>query len=257
MRKTRALSLIVLASLLALSSAAWGQEKEGATTAPRPVEVRVNRLIEIKYADPKRLRDLVFMFGANLSVDEQMKVMAVSGTPETVAAVVEAVAKFDKPLPPAKNVELTAYILMLTRQAEGPSDIPPELHEVVSELGKVLSYKGFHLMNTELMRARDDSPAYVAETGGGNGPLAGQFSLSIHNVHVASQDQQQIVRLDSLAFTILPFDAKLNERTDRLQSPHIDTSIDIPVGQKVVVGKTGFDSPETAIVLVLTAKVVG
>jgi len=267
MQRAIAVSLACLTALVASGTTARGQEKEtpaapvpesSAPTAKAPQSVpnRVLRIIQIKYQDPRRIKQLLSAYDAVVLATDGINVLTVAGSPQGVDEVEAAIRKLDAPRPPAQNIQLTAYVLMLNRQAGEPGEVPVELNEVVGELRKILSYKGFHLLNTELVTGRDGGSAYVAETGGASGPLAGQFSLSLHRLELIPGDKVSTVHIDGLAFTILPFNAKLSEREDRLQSPHIDTSIDIPVGQKVVVGKTALDSPDNAIVLVLTARVL-
>jgi hypothetical protein len=42
----------------------------------------------------------------------------------------------------------------------------------------------------------------------------------------------------------------------RTLAADIVTSLDVPVGQNVVVGKTSWGSPDNAIILVMTAKIM-
>jgi len=91
-----------------------------------------------------------------------------------------------------------------------------------------------------------------------------QFRLDYCHLTVITEEKQTIVHLDDLNFSI--WSQKHWERslaanaTDHEVGANnlagISTSVDIPVGQKVVVGKTAYGASDAALVLVLTAKVM-
>lgn len=267
MRKTRAIFLVLFAGLMAFCSAAWAQEKE---PVQKPTgEPIVRKVIQLRHVDPYAVQRL---FSAQnkvsaspwgvINVDEKMSVLTVAGSASEVQNVEEAVKKLDVPPVPGKDVEITAYFLVASRQPNMPNDFPPTLNEVVTELKKVLTYQSFSLANTAIMRTLD----------GHNGTISGavdtgltpdQFRLDYRHLTVITQEKQTIVHLDDLNFAI--WSQKHWEKGSPTNSDHqvdasnladISTSVDIPVGQKVVVGKTAFGSADNALILVLTAKVM-
>jgi hypothetical protein len=255
MRKTNLISWAIVAVLMTLTVPAWGQEKEA---TQKPPDQGAFKVIRLKYADPEQIRHLLFAFGAPFQVDVQMKVLAVAGSPAQVEAVEEAVAKLDVPPPPVKNVELTAYYLMATPQATQASDLPPDLDEVATQLKKVLNFRGFHLLNTTLVRIRDGEGAQV-HGAAGHPPAAAEFGLSIRRMDVGGEEKEPTIHLRELNFSISESPATIEPKgtaTKNLSQAALRTDIDIPVGQKVVVGKTSFEMSDNAVVLVLTARVV-
>jgi hypothetical protein len=255
MRRIKLIPWAIVAIVLTLAVPAWGQQME---PPQKPADSgRVGKVIRIKYADPYRIRNLLIQF-ATITMDDQMKVLTVVGTPSQVEAVEEAVAKLDVPPPPAKNVELTAYYLMATPQPTQASDIPPDLDEVATQLKKVLNFRGFHLLNTTLIRIRDGEGAQI-HGAAGHPPSGADFGLSIRRMDVGGEEKEPTVHLRELNFSISesPATSEVNRQTTgNLSRAELRTDIDIPVGQKVVVGKTSFEMSDNAVVLVLTAKVV-
>jgi hypothetical protein len=255
MRKNKVIPWAIVAILMTLTVPAWGQEKD-ATQKPANTG-RVGKVIRIKYADPQRIRNLLMQF-APITIDDQMKVLTVVGTPAEVEAVEEAVAKLDVPPPPVRNVELTAYYLMATPQATQASDLPPDLDEVATQLKKVLNFRGFHLLNTTLVRIRDGEEAQV-HGAAGHPPTGADFGLSIRRMDVGGEEKEPTIHLRGLSFSISESPTTIEPKgaaTKNLSHAELRTDIDIPVGQKVVVGKTSFEMSDNAVVLVLTAKVV-
>lgn len=256
MRKNNVIPWAIIATFLTLTVPAWGQEKE-ATQKP-PDSGRVGKVIQIKYADPQRLGHLLFSFGGTIQVDDQMKVLAVTGSPAQVETVEEAVKKLDVPPPPARNVELTAYYLMATPQPSQATDLPPELNEVAAQLKKVLNFRSFHLLNTTLVRIRDGEGAQI-HGAAGHPPGGAEFGLSIHRMDVGAGEKEPTIHLRDLSFSISESPTTIEPKgaaTKNLSHAELSTDIDIPVGQKVVVGKTSFEMSDNAVVLVLTARVV-
>ena len=268
MRKTRAIFLVLFAGFMAFCGAAWGQEKEAGQK--RTGEPMVRKVIQLRYVDPYAVQRL---FSAEnklspspwgvINVDEKMSVLTVAGSASQVQAVEEAVKNLDVPPVPGKSVEITAYFLVALRESNGPDDFPPALNEVVAALKKTLTYRSYSLTNTVIMRALD----------GQNGSISGavdkgippdQFILNFQRATVITQEKQSIIHLFDLNFGI--WKPKHWERSsgpnfsdhevDTTNLAGIGTSIDMPEGQKVVVGKTAYGSSDSALILVLTAKVM-
>jgi hypothetical protein len=255
MRKFKLIPWAIVAVLLTLTVPAWGQEKE--TSQKPPDTGPVGKVIRIKYANPYRIKNLLNQFAA-ITVDDQMKVLTVVGTPAQVETVEEAVAKLDVPPPPTIDVELAAYYLMATPQPTQAADLPPDLDEVATQLKKVLNFRGFHLLNTTLVRIRDGGEAQI-HGAAGRPPSGADFSLSIGRMDVGAEEKDPTIHLHGLSFSISESPTTIEPKgaaTKNLSRAELRTDIDIPVGQKVVVGKTSFEMSDNAVVLVLTAKVV-
>ena len=256
---------MLIAGFLVFSALAWGQDKDKDATQKPAEEPSVIKIIPIKYADPERVRSLLIPFGGNIRVDDTMRVLTVSGRPATVEAVEEAVKKLDVPPPLAKDVEITAYFLQATRYASTATELPPELKDVVAELKNVLNYQFFTLLNTAIIRAQDDEGASVK---GSAGPVTSpaDFSLGFQRLNITNEDKGPAVHIRNLEFTIIHREPEPKSETKssdeaKESSSHtnlaaIRTNIDVPVGEKVVVGKTTFIDSGNALVLVLTAKVM-
>jgi type II secretory pathway component GspD/PulD (secretin) len=256
MKKTTVFSLAVIVALLALVILARGQEQEPPKAAKEEV---VRKVVQLKYADPERVLSLLVNFGANMRSDRRAKVLTIAGRASQVEAVEEAISKLDVPPLPTKDVEVTAYFLLATRPPAEGADLPPELHDVVAQLKKVLNYQSFHLLNSALIRTRDGEGASVTgmvSGGGANQPA--NFSLNFQDLNIIPAGNSSIVRIERLAFFVREEERSSEGKLVAKEAPTatIQTNIDVPEGQKVVVGKTAFQLPENALVLVLTAKVL-
>lgn len=264
MKKAIFLALTIV--VFSLPFAAWAQEKE---TKPSD-ETQVNKVIRLRYADPPVVRTLLarlgFMEEAKV-MDDKAGIIIIRGSKSHVEAVEDILKQMDMPSPPAKSIELTAYLLTATRQPSPSSGLPSTLNEAVNELKKVLNYQGFSLANSALMRTMDgqgDGMIYGAADPSDPSKL---FRLACHRIAVTTQEKHTTVHINGLDFQIRtephkvtagggPTTGTVTYDVGATVDAEIHTDIDIPVGQTVVVGKTSFGSPDSALVLVLTAKVL-
>ena len=69
----------------------------------------VEKVVMLKYADPRAIENVLRVFGLNITVNEQMKVVAIGGRKEKVAAAEEAIKQLDVPSAAQKNIEITVY----------------------------------------------------------------------------------------------------------------------------------------------------
>ena len=263
MRRKEAVFLAVIVAILALTIPARSQEKEPAEKASTqeqgPLgkvakEERVLKVIQLKYADPYHVADLLSLFGASLKSDRQTKVLTVVGSASAVAAVEEAIKKLDVAPPPTKDVDLTAYFVLATRQPMQAADLPPELGDVITQLKRVLNYQSFQLLDTAFLRSRDGQGASVSGVARvGSAPV--DFRLRFERADIIPEGKARTVTINGLDF-VAEQPVTGGTLAAKTTSTGIHTNIDIAEGQKVVVGKTALDFPDNALILVLMAKVI-
>jgi hypothetical protein len=277
MRRVETIFLAFIVACLALTIPAGGQEKEPAqntaTQEQAPSgkaakEEQVRKVIQLKYADPYQIADLLKFFGAAFRSDRETKVLTVVGPASAVSAVEEAIKKLDvPPVPPTpppplrhiSDIELTAYFVLATRQPmQAAADLPKELDEAVAQLKRVLNYKSFQLLNTAFLRAQDGGEAVVSGVARvDSSPV--DFRLAFNRANIIPEGNVRKVWISGLDFKAeqpAPPASNTTALLTKTASAGIHTSIDIQEGQKVVVGRTTLDFPDNALILVLTAKVI-
>ncbi|HLJ16683.1 MAG TPA: secretin N-terminal domain-containing protein [Bryobacteraceae bacterium] len=215
----------------------------------KPQPGAVQRIFTLKYADANRVANLLRPLGIVVTAESQTNVLAVSGSQQTVSAVEEALKKLDVPSNPARDVELTGYLLLGSPQG---SDAPgiPELASVIKQLRSLSPYKSYKLLESFMVRDRDGQQVTV------DGFLTGftapdnwkpVYSFHASRVIVESSERPRMIRLDQVNLAIHPYFNVV---------AHMNTDVDIREGQKVVVGKANVNGSEDALFLVLSAKVV-
>lgn len=242
-------SLVVLLPLMAQKEKT--EENKSAEALPHDWPVK---MFQVKYADVGRLANLFRAFGATVQPDSDLKALSVRAPREVLAAIEESLQRLDVPQPPAKNIEINAYLLTASQQGQ-TGNIPPDLDPVVKQLKTIFNYSNFRLLGTLALRGRDGSGGSV------NGVLPAvsadsismrptTYAFNMNSATIISDSKERSVRINEL-------DLRLNfALKEGNWNAQIHTSIDVHEGQKVVVGKANIDNADNALILVLTAKVI-
>ncbi len=244
-----------LLALLLMTAAAWAQEPAKNTQA----------IIEVKYADPSRLVDLLRQtYNANMRADSALHVIGVSGPPDVVAAASAAIQKLDVPLSAEPDVELAVYLISGVAQGTASDDVPQELASTIKQLHGMFAYKSYKLSDTLVLRGRTGRPFNGRETET-EGVLPGTANLTYrfaYNSLEVSSGDPRTVHVNGLGFSLLgptvtTTDKAKNTSTSQTQTPaKIYTDLDVKEGQKTVVGKSSVNSAGDALILVIVPKIV-
>ena len=242
--------------LLALPLAAQEDQKSIqplVPTSPRTVQ----KLFVLKYADPQSVRALLQVFHANLDSNRDLHVIAVDATPETMAAIEDAIKRLDVPAAAPVNVDLTIQ-LVVGHEAEGPtgSPVPKDLDSVVTQLKNAFAFKSYSLLDTLALRTRTGEQASTTSSGAtvqnGNATAAVETHFRINSISVGGDGATvHISRLQAGINMPVPRGASDFERHDL----GLNTDVDIKEGQKVVIGRLGI-TKDQALFLVMTAKIL-
>jgi hypothetical protein len=248
---------MILFSLLAAAPILRADEKkktdEPAPAANAEAQHWPVKLFQVKYANVYQLANLFRAFGAVVQPEGDLKVISVRAPKEVLTAIEESLQRLDVPQVPAKNVQLEAYLL--TASGQGPSvNIPADLEPVIKQLKSVFNYQGFRLLGTLSWRGRDGAGGDVSGLLPSVSSDSAQptfYSFRIHSVGITSEGKEPTIRINDLMLK-LDFTVKGSGN----QHAIINTSIDAREGQKVVVGKANIDNADSALILILTAKIV-
>jgi hypothetical protein len=245
------LALSLLISALPLAA----QEEKKPDPQLRPPEM-VQKLIMLHYVDPNQITDLLHVFNANLYPNSSMHAIAVRATPETMAAVEDAIKRLDVAAAEPKNIEFTVYLLVGS-QGDNPTVIPAlpkDLDSVVSQLKNAFAFKNYGLLDVLALRTRTGQEASTTSSAAlqfpaGPQPVTTQFRIRSATIGTDGAT----IRIDQLhsdSKIPVPSGSGFN-----YQDLGTSANIDIKEGQKVVVGRLGINRDQ-ALFLVLMAKIV-
>lgn len=231
--------------------------------APAMAQEKITKLITLKYAEPRAVESMLQMFGVAINSNNQMRTMAILGTPEKIAAVEAAIKQLDVA---PKSVELTVYFLVGGDQPGlmGNGTVPQELRDVITQLKGTFTFKEYKMLDALTLRTRVGSSA---ETSGilnaGTPPRMSQFSIR----NTSLSEDGTTIRIDRMhAGLRIPYTRRSSAVEAAKGAPAqssveyinsgIDQDVDVKQGQKVVVGRSSLEGPQQALFLILTANVI-
>jgi len=212
---------------------------------------RIQKLVQVKYADANSFQNLLLNFGVDVRTDSRMKVVALTGPRSRVTTAEDAIKQLDVPSAAQKDVDLTVYFVVGSDQAnQAGSPIPQDLQSTVGALKSTFPFKNYVMLDALSLRARS----------GVGASTTGQLTngrLTQFRVRSTSLDADgSTIRLDDLhAGLRIPNGVTKNGENSYLETGISTDVVDVKEGQKLVVGRSSLNGPDTALFLVLIAKV--
>jgi hypothetical protein len=201
------------------------------------------RMFTVKNLEYRNNYSALCIFKIEVVLQQQLKMVQVRAPKEMLPAIEEAIKTLDVPPPPSvppspqKNVEITAYILMSGQDVDPKwMPLPSELEGVAGQVKNILGNEKLYLADTAIARGLDGSRIVL------NGSTTFEAWPSVQEGN--------------------PIIVKLRNISVQSNGGGFTSSVDVPVGAKVVVGKAngtvqlpGKAPSKGAVILVLTAKV--
>jgi hypothetical protein len=216
----------------------------------------VRRVFQLKYAEPERLR--LMLLGANgINHDSQMRTLAVEARKSRMDEYEQIIKQLDVPPPAIPNVEVTIYLMSALGQPAS-SSLPPELEGVVKQLKSTFSYKGYELIDTQVIRTRAGRGGEASGTIDRGTTLKAVNQVKFSEATISNDEKGRAIHLRNLRVGLrVPVQSNFGPTpTVNYLETGINTDIDVHEGQKVVVGKANMDGSDRASIVVLMAKVV-
>jgi len=232
-------------------------------------------VVPLEYASAEKVVKVMEPFGSDelMTIDEELNAVILFGPKEITAKLKEAIEVLDaagKSEERTSNVELTVHLIqgwrMGTADTIKGNEIPAALEDVITELREVFTYNQYRVVDTLFLRCRDGSEASTSgvlpnSTSDSEGSI---YQFNVERVSV-TEGNPLGVRLDEIMFgatipILSPATANSLQpglRQIQRREVGIRADIDIREGQQVVVGKASVSGDESALFVVVSAKVVG
>ena len=264
MQTTRTLPRLLVALVLffVCAQTVVGQEEKETRDDWRTESFRT------QHVNVQKLRQLFGNLPGSLRHDEELGILVVHAPPQTMSFIQETIAELDvparRPTNPA-NVEITAYLLGASRQTFEHSEMISTLQPVVKELRERFPYQGYRLLESTVLRARSHSggeasgviPGFLPAQAGAN---PATYRLEVDLKAILPRSGKSTVSLGGIRLSMRVPIVTSPEGAERLQFYYqeigINTDLDIPEGETVVVGKAGVQGAADGIFLILQANVV-
>jgi hypothetical protein len=229
------------------------------TSQGKPVGIITN-VVDLKYAAPEDVADMLNSVakasGTILTVDKRNRVLLVTGDPERVGEIESLIRRLDTVAVPAKSIEITTYLLIANDEAGSPQNAPPILDSALKQLRATFNYKSYQLLDAIFLGAVAGRRAEVSgvltlpekffkgelAVGEGKSQQRHNYRFSFEGSYLTREEKGDIIHLSWLNLT--------------MPTGSISTNLDLRSGQTVVLGKAGTGIGNTAMIAVITAKVV-
>ena len=242
---------------LVLTFGAAGQENP-VSDASKQV-IKIIDLKHLRYDRSDRLnrvadlaRNLMLGKPVQFVSDPVLNFFAIKGTPEAIAEAEQILKRFDVPAAETgtHQISLTLYLLETTSQPDPERALPAELTSVVGQMRSVFGGKQFQVVDTLLMRGRENSEFNIS----GILPTAGETTdpKTIYDIFCRSVSYSQVQK--TVAVTNFRFLIRFPVGTTYAESS-IRTDLTLREGQKLVLGKLSKDRTERPLFVAVTATV--
>jgi hypothetical protein len=193
------------------------------------------KMFSVKNAIPTDTLRALCIFRIEVIPQSALHLVQVRARKEIMAEIEDALKRLDVPPTIAKNVELTAYVLV-NGDATDPRDrltpLPSTLQPVVNQLKGIVPDGAWSLADTAVARGTDGQGLRVQGT----------------------TDLMVTPQIREIGGAV---NVHLGNMVVSTRGAMFNTTIDLPVGTQVVVGKTTSTGPSPrAVVLVLTARIL-
>jgi type II secretory pathway component GspD/PulD (secretin) len=233
--------------------AATGQQAQNAE-AKTPLRTEI---IKLKYVRAQDIQNLLYAYVSregHIQVNNNLpNILTVSDAPENVEKILAAVREID--VKPADVL----YTVQLVLGSETDATTDPELKNdlVIKELGKLLRYKGYTLLDATFVRVVNRDRAQVVL-----GPKA-EFGLELRPDVAADPKAPMINTKVTLMQTVR--EVKTTTSPEGKEIPlqgttsttiPIQSTLNIKSGDRTVVGVSKLDGGDKGLILIISAKIV-
>ncbi len=273
MRSSRIVFFLLFFAILATGPVAAQQTAQQSKEAVAPGPKLEGRVFELEHASARALLPILQPLtsgvpGAMLTGSDEARAISVRDLPENLDAISVAISSLDRPASEAPPVALEVRISLIAASQDAPESspaFPPSLAPVVEQLRRTMNFKHYRYITTLSQRAVDYGPV------GASGPTANIFPMKgvnkpafyeyrLQNLRLLGTGAEATIRVGAFEFIAsLPVVTNLSAFKVGVASPSIEyqklsmqTGLSLREGEQVVVGTTGIDEGDKALIVVIS-----
>jgi len=205
---------------------------------------------------------------ATIRANDALKAIVIRGKPSDVEALEKTIRELDSASTTAasRNVELMVYLLSGSNSLPAPAgaaDKLPALAPVVKQLRAIFPYNDYQLVSTMLLRSGEGTKTSTngllksfQNVPGGSYPST--YGIQYDAATVSPEEANPSIHLEKFQFNTRISISTGTGSAIQFQTfgIGIQTDVDLREGQKVVVGKSNIESTDSALFVILTARLV-
>lgn len=217
-------------------------------------QLKVTKVVRVHYAKAQSVAGLLNSgMPVSVSADNTLQVIVLKGPPEAVDSLLQAIHELDVPSTAAvsKDIEVIVSIIGASSGSDLPAgqEMPEGMTPVVKQLRAIFPYKNYQLLSSMLLRSREGASAVnsgdLKGFASSASPRPAEYDIDYSEASVSSERTKPVIHLRKFRLSVTgPFAIR------------IGTDVDLPQGQRTVVGKANVESSDSALFVVLTARLV-
>ncbi|HEY3455710.1 MAG TPA: secretin N-terminal domain-containing protein [Bryobacteraceae bacterium] len=253
---------IILLSLMMTPVLLWSQTAKE-TSAPETV----TKIVRVHNARPEKLAELAGGSASAVSIraNDALKAIVVRGKAADVATVEQTIRELDSSSTPAasRDVELMVYLVSGSNAAptaSTPAEKLAALAPVVKQLRAIFPYSDYQLLSSMLLRSGEGSVTSSTgllkpfQNGNSGSSYPSTYSITFKDATISQEGGRSSIHLGQFHFRTRP--VMTSGTQTQGYEIGIQTDVDLPEGQKVVVGKANIETADSAIFVILSAKLM-
>ncbi len=223
-------------------------------------------IVHIEHADVEDLPAVLRIFNVHAQAHPKLGVLTLQGPAEQVAAAAAAARELDVAPSPTPNLQVTIFVLGVSKTHALDGSVPQGLDEVAHQLRDVFAFKGVDLIDSMSVRVLDRGRGGVEGIlAAADGVPALPYVFGFNRASlVERQDGPPSIRLSGFRFTaasqqqIADLPPRLRDATPSPGDFHTQLSTDVEVraGQTAVLGHAATAGSRDGLILVVRARVV-
>jgi hypothetical protein len=258
--KRIAIALLALAFILTTVIPALAEDPAPAGQQAQNTEAKNLRkeIVKLKYVRAQDIQNILYAYisrDGHISFNSNMpSVLSVSDTPENVEKILAAIREIDVKPPDV----LYTIQLVLGSESDAATDPDLKADPIIKELGKLLRFKGYSLLDATLVRSVNLDRAKVQF-----GPKA-EFDLELRP-EVTGDAKTPVIKTDVRLQQTVAKPSSTLIKPDGTAVPTvistnivtlIESTLNIKSGDRTVVGVSKLDGGDKGLILIISARIV-
>jgi len=268
---------LLLPLLIILTMSAFAQSSNDAKSDEKKDETSnqsnrfdpVSKIFDVKYRNPESLTNVLQVFvspAGRISFNREMKTIMVKDRAENIAAVEDALKRFDVPEQAPVSLEIQLHLIAASMGQQEKTPELEKLNPVLTQLRSALKFTNYRYISSTINRVsnggRTDSsgvtgslfPTPQGVTSTPERPSFYQYSFS--NVKLAQDATgKESIQIDQFKFGV-SVPVKLGGDNVQFRDIGILTPLSLREGEMAVVGTANVSGTDEAIVVVVSVKKV-
>jgi hypothetical protein len=250
--KKAAFGLLALVFALALVGPALAEDPAPGTGQQAQTDETKNyrtEIVKLKYVRAQDIQMFLYYYTSRKPGQIQFNpnmphIMTINDTPENIEKILAAIREIDvKPADVLYTVQL-----VLGSETDAATDAELKNDPIVKELGKLLRYKGYTLLDATLVRTVNMDNASVKF-----GPKA-EFTLELRP-EVAGDAKLPLIKTD-VRLTRIEQHGFAEDKPITSVAKLIESTLNIKSGDRTVVGVSKLDGGDKGLILIISGKIV-